>query len=76
MTSKKSDLKLQVHNIVMYWIDKLVYTYTVGSYSYKYAYVCIRSYYIYIAKQKHLGCKKVQGQSEVALQTGRCNQKL
>ena len=28
------------------------------------------------AKQKHLGCKKVQGQSEAALQTGRCNQKL
>ena len=28
------------------------------------------------AKQKHLGCKKVQGQSEATLQTGRRNQKV
>ena len=28
------------------------------------------------AKQKHLECKKVQGQSEATLQTGRCDQKL
>ena len=28
------------------------------------------------AKQKHLGCKKVQGQSEATLQTGRHDQKV
>ena len=28
------------------------------------------------AKQKHLGCKKVQSQSEATLQTGMCDQKL
>ena len=28
------------------------------------------------AKQKHLGCKKVQGQSEATLQTGRCSQQV
>ena len=28
------------------------------------------------AKQKHLGCKKVRGQSEATLQTGRCAQKF
>ena len=28
------------------------------------------------AKQKHLGCKKVWGQSEATLQTGRRNQKV
>ena len=28
------------------------------------------------AKQKHLGCKKVRGQSEATLQTGRRNQKV
>ena len=28
------------------------------------------------AKQKHLGCKKVRGQSEATLQTGMCDQKL
>ena len=28
------------------------------------------------AKRKHLGCKKVQGQSEVTLQTGRHDQKV
>ena len=28
------------------------------------------------AKQKHLGCKKVQGQSEAILLTGMCDQKL
>ena len=28
------------------------------------------------AKQKHLGCKKGQGQSEATLQTGRRNQKV
>ena len=31
--------------------------------------------YMY-AKQKHLGCKEVRGQSEATLQTGMCNQKL
>ena len=31
--------------------------------------------YLY-AKQKHLGCKKVRGQSEATLQTGRCDQKV
>ena len=29
---------------------------------------------IYNAKQKHLGCKKVRGQSEATLQTGMCDQ--
>ena len=29
-----------------------------------------------VAKQKHLGCKKVRGQSEATLQTGMCDQKL
>ena len=29
-----------------------------------------------IAKQKHLGCKKVRGQSEATLQTGRRDQKV
>ena len=28
------------------------------------------------AKQKHLGCKKVRGQSEATLQTGRRDQKV
>ena len=28
------------------------------------------------AKQKHLGCKKVRGQSETTLQTGRRDQKV
>ena len=28
------------------------------------------------AKKKHLGYKKVQGQSEATLQTGRCDQKV
>ena len=28
------------------------------------------------AKQKHLGCEKVQGQSEATLQTGRRDQKV
>ena len=28
------------------------------------------------AKQKHLGCKKMRGQSEATLQTGMCDQKL
>ena len=33
--------------------------------------------YIYrYAKQKHLGCKKVRGQSEATLQTGRRDQKV
>ena len=31
---------------------------------------------IAIAKQKHPRCKKVQGQSEAALQIGMCDQKL
>ena len=31
--------------------------------------------YMY-AKQKHLGCKKVRGQSEATLLTGMCDQKL
>ena len=31
--------------------------------------------YIYV-KQKHLGCKKVRGQSEATLLTGMCDQKL
>ena len=31
--------------------------------------------YIY-AKQKHLGCKKVRGQSEATLLKGMCDQKL
>ena len=31
---------------------------------------------IWYAKQKHLGCKKVRGQSEAILQTGRCDQKV
>ena len=33
---------------------------------------CVYSY----AKQKHLGCKKVRGQSEATLQTGRRDQKV
>ena len=32
--------------------------------------------YVYCTKQKHLGCKKVRGQSEAALQIGMCDQKL
>ena len=31
---------------------------------------------ILYAKQKHLECKKVQGQSEATLLTGMCDQKL
>ena len=37
--------------------------------------ICLQKVVIY-AKQKHPGHKKVQGQSEAALQTGRCDQKL
>ena len=33
---------------------------------------CVKFY----AKQKHLGCKKVRGQSEATLLTGICDQKL
>ena len=33
-------------------------------------------YSIHDAKQKHLGYKKVRGQSEAALQIGMCDQKL
>ena len=33
-------------------------------------------YGILNAKQKHLGCKKVRGQSKATLQTGMCDQKL
>ena len=29
-----------------------------------------------VAKQKHLGCKKVRGQSEATLQTGRRDQNV
>ena len=32
--------------------------------------------YVIITKQKHLGCKKVRGQSEATLQTGRRDQKV
>ena len=40
--------------------------------------VCFVCMYVctYVAKQKHLGCKKVRGQSEATLQTGMCDQKL
>ena len=31
---------------------------------------------VYYTKQKHLGCKKVRGQSEATLQTGRRDQKV
>ena len=41
------------------------------SYVYVCMYICI-----YVAKQNHLGCKKVQGQSEATLLTGMCDQKL
>ena len=45
-------------------------------YYYKHSYACIiRSVYTN-AKQKHLGCKKVRGQSEATLQTGRRDQKV
>ena len=37
--------------------------------------ICLQTVVIY-AKQKHLGCKKVRGQSEARLLTGMCNQKL
>ena len=37
--------------------------------------MCILYIYIY-TKQKHLGCKKVRGQSEATLQTGRHDQKV
>ena len=37
-------------------------------------YFCL--YLIHLAKQKHLGCKKVRGQSEATLQTGRRDQKV
>ena len=33
-------------------------------------------YVVLHAKQKHLGCKKVRGQSEATLQTGRRDQKV
>ena len=39
-------------------------------------YVCMYVIYMYVAKQKHLGYKKVQGQSEATLQTGRHDQKV
>ena len=35
--------------------------------------VCTYSHY---TKQKHLGCKKVWGQSEATLQAGTCDQKV
>ena len=37
-------------------------------------YKCV--FVILYAKQKHLGCKKVRGQSEATLQTGRRDQKV
>ena len=39
-----------------------------------YMYVCM--FVCMYAKQKHLGCKKVRGQSEATLLTGMCYQKL
>ena len=36
----------------------------------------VRLFVVIYAKQKHLGCKKVRGQSEATLQTGMCDQKL
>ena len=56
-----------------------------GIYVHSYAtvHMYIRTYpnmYTFIvynyAKQKHLGCKKVRGQSEATLQTGRRDQKV
>ena len=38
-------------------------------------YVCMYGC-MYVAKQKHLGCKKVRGQSEATMQTGRRDQKV
>ena len=38
--------------------------------------VASRKVKYYYVKQKHLGCKKVQGQSEATLQTGKCDQKV
>ena len=43
---------------------------------YKYAIISKQTRVINYAKQKHLGCKKVQGQSEATLQTGRHDQKV
>ena len=44
---------------------------------YKHRFICMVLYTVYIyAKQKHLGCKKVWGQSEATLQTGRCDRKV
>ena len=38
--------------------------------------VFVIAHVIIYAKQKHLGCKTVRGQSEATLQTGMCDQKL
>ena len=37
---------------------------------------CFQSLLLEYAKQKHLGCKKVRGQSEATLQTGRRDQNV
>ena len=38
--------------------------------------VCVSGCSLNNAKQKHLGCEKVQGQSETTLQAGRHSQKV
>ena len=53
-----------------------VYAY-VGRYTINYVCMLHACMYVYTyAKQKHLGCKKVRGQSEATLQTGRRDQKV
>ena len=42
-----------------------------------YAPILLTTVYVYTyAKQKHLGCKKVRGQSEATLLTGMCNKEV
>ena len=54
---------------------------TVHIYIHKYEYIsqishgCVMTYVLIYAEQKHLWCKKVRGQSEATLQTGRRDQK-
>ena len=68
-----SFLKFTTHTIEI--SDFTVHQIHIGKFSACLSYV--RMYLSSIdAKQKHLGCKKVRGQSEATLQTGRRDQKV
>ena len=55
--------QFEIKNVIKFYVH-------MGLFSHAGLHMCI------VAKQKHLGCKKVRGQSEATLQTGRRDQKV